>query len=176
MQVHPSLLRAILRPCPNALSQARKQISLYTQSPPHATPAPSGALVTEQQRLVQRIDGNCSSHAAKPKSYGGKFAMHSQQWRRPLKPRCKMAAGCCAVLALAVAACSSGGGSGSPGASPTGATGAKVIGGTATWALPPNSAPNYIFPFASSTYFSTVNFAEFQYLMYRPLYWFGTGP
>ena len=102
--------------------------------------------------------------------------MHSQQWRRLRRPSFKMAAACCAVLALALAACSSsGGGSGSPGASPTGATGAKVIGGTATYALPPNSEPNYIFPFASSTYFSTVNFAEFQYLMYRPLYWFGNG-
>ena len=102
--------------------------------------------------------------------------MHSQQWRRLRRPRFKMAAACCAVLALALAACSSsGGGSASPGASSTGATGAKVIGGTATYALPPNSAPNYIFPFASSTYFSTVNFAEFQYLMYRPLYWFGNG-
>ena len=102
--------------------------------------------------------------------------MHSQQWRRLLKPRFKMAAACCAVLALAVAACSSSaGGSGSPGASSTGATGAKVVGGTATWALPPNSVPNYIFPFSSSTYFSTVNFAEFQYLLYRPLYWFGNG-
>ena len=104
--------------------------------------------------------------------------MHSQQWRRLLKPRFKMAAACCAVLALAVAACSSSGSGGTPGTggtSSTAATGAKVAGGTATWALPPSSAPNYIFPFASSTYFSTVNFAEFQYLMYRPLYWFGNG-
>ena len=51
----------------------------------------------------------------------------------------------------------------------------KVAGGTATYALPPSSAPNYIFPFASSTYFSTVNFQEFQYMIYRPLYWFGNG-
>ena len=101
--------------------------------------------------------------------------MHSQQWRRLRRPSFKMAAACCAVLALALAACSSStGGSGSPSAS-TGATGAKVTGGTATWALLPSSVPNYIFPFSSSTYFSTVNFAEFQYLMYRPLYWFGNG-
>jgi len=104
--------------------------------------------------------------------------MRSQQWRRLLKPRFTMAAACCAVLALAVAACSSSGGSGSPGTGGTSsnaATGAKVTGGTATWALPPSSVPNYIFPFASSTYFSTVNFEEFQYLIYRPLYWFGNG-
>ncbi len=102
--------------------------------------------------------------------------MHSQQWRRLLRPSFKMAAACCAVLALALAACSSSGGGGSPGATGTSsATGTKIIGGTATWALPPSSAPNYIFPFASSTYFSTVNFEEFQYLIYRPLYWFGNG-
>ena len=95
--------------------------------------------------------------------------MHSQQWRRLLKPRFTMAAASCAVLALAVAGCSSSSsGSGSPGTSGTSSSapaGAKVTGGTATWALPPNSAPNYIFPFASSTYFSTVNFEEFHYLM-----------
>ena len=102
--------------------------------------------------------------------------MHSQQWRRLLKPRFKMAAACCAVLALAVAACSSSGGGGSPAPPDSGrSSGTKVTGGTATFALPPSSAPNYIFPFASSTYFSTVNFEEFQYMIFRPLYWFGNG-
>jgi peptide/nickel transport system substrate-binding protein len=50
-----------------------------------------------------------------------------------------------------------------------------VAGGTATYALPPSTVPNYIFPFDSSTYFSVVNAEYFQYLMYRPLYWFGNG-
>ena len=35
--------------------------------------------------------------------------------------------------------------------------------------------PNYIFPFDSSTFFSVANSQYFQYLMYRPLYWFGQG-
>jgi peptide/nickel transport system substrate-binding protein len=84
-----------------------------------------------------------------------------------------LAAGGAAALVLAAAACgSSGGGSGSGSGS---AGGAKAQGGTATYALPPNTIPNYIFPFASSTYFSVVNSEYFQYLMYRPLYWFGNG-
>ena len=89
-----------------------------------------------------------------------------------------MAAACCAMLALALAACSSGGnGTSAAGGSSTGGQsgGAQVAEGTATWALQPSALPNYIFPFASSTYFSTVNAEEFQYLMYRPLYWFGNG-
>jgi len=103
--------------------------------------------------------------------------MHSQQLHRHNRPRFRIAAACCAVLAMAIAACSSSGGSsGTSGTSGSGqAGGTKVAGGTATWALQPSSVPNYIFPFTSSTYFSTVNAEEFQYLMYRPLYWFGNG-
>ena len=103
--------------------------------------------------------------------------MHSQQLHRHNRPRFRIAAACCAVLAMAIAACSSSGGSsGTSGTSGSGqAGGTKVAGGTATWALQPSSVPNYIFPFTSSTYFSTVNAQEFQYLMYRPLYWFGNG-
>ena len=79
-----------------------------------------------------------------------------------------------AALAVAAAACSSNGGTtNNGGAAATGGTPQK--GGTATYALPPSTTPNYIFPFASSTYFSVVNAEYFQYLMYRPLYWFGNG-
>ena len=35
--------------------------------------------------------------------------------------------------------------------------------------------PNYIFPFMSLAFFSVTNINQFQYLMYRPLYWFGNG-
>src|SRR5690348_14962294 len=77
-----------------------------------------------------------------------------------------------AALALVAAACSSGNGT-TGGAAATGGTPQK--GGTATYALPPSTTPNYIFPFSSSTYFSVVNAEYFQYLMYRPLYWFGNG-
>lgn len=51
----------------------------------------------------------------------------------------------------------------------------KVVGGTVTFAEPPNSSPNYIFPLASGTFFSIANLAQFQELMYRPLYFFGVG-
>ena len=39
----------------------------------------------------------------------------------------------------------------------------------------PSTTPNYIFPFTSSAYISVVNLEDFGFLMYRPLYWFGTG-
>jgi peptide/nickel transport system substrate-binding protein len=79
-----------------------------------------------------------------------------------------------AVLVIAAAACGSSGSGGNAGASgPTGGT--PTSGGTATFALPPSTTPNYIFPFTSSTYFSVVNAEDFGYLMYRPLYWFGNG-
>ena len=48
-------------------------------------------------------------------------------------------------------------------------------GGTATFALPPSAIANYIFPFMSLAFFSVVNISDLQQLMYRPLYWFGTG-
>ena len=46
---------------------------------------------------------------------------------------------------------------------------------TATWAEAPQTPPNYIFPFMSLAFFSVSNINQFQYLMYRPLYWFGEG-
>ncbi len=71
-----------------------------------------------------------------------------------------------ALIASVAAACGSSNG-------PSGGT--KVSGGTATYALPPSTTPNYIFPMANSTYFSVVNLSYLQYFLYRPLYWFGTG-
>src|SRR5262249_58765662 len=64
-----------------------------------------------------------------------------------------------------------------PGAAAAGTTagGGKIKGGTAVWALPPASAPNYIFPFESGAYLSTYNNLSFAQLMSRPLYWFGNG-
>ena len=46
---------------------------------------------------------------------------------------------------------------------------------TVTFAEPPQTPPNYIFPFMSLAFFSVSNSEQFQYLMYRPLYWFGNG-
>jgi peptide/nickel transport system substrate-binding protein len=74
-----------------------------------------------------------------------------------------------AVCATALAACSSSSSSSSS------ATGAPETGGTATFAELPATTPNYIFPFTSSAYISVSNTDLFQFLMYRPLYWFGTG-
>jgi len=46
---------------------------------------------------------------------------------------------------------------------------------TATWAEQAQTPPNYIFPFMSLAFFSVSNINQFQYLMFRPLYWFGEG-
>ena len=48
-------------------------------------------------------------------------------------------------------------------------------GGTAVYALPPSTTPNYIFPYSSSADFSVSNISYLQNLLYRPLYWFGKG-
>jgi len=50
---------------------------------------------------------------------------------------------------------------------------------TVTYALKPTTQATYIFPFVGASKpgedFSVYNINDFQYLMYRPLYWFGTG-
>jgi peptide/nickel transport system substrate-binding protein len=71
-----------------------------------------------------------------------------------------------ATLAVAAAGCGSNGSSSSSGSTP-------VKGGTAVYALPPSTTPNYIFPFVSSAYISDANIFYLQALLYRPLYWFG---
>lgn len=82
---------------------------------------------------------------------------------------------CLLAGALLLASCSSGpshtGGSGSGGrVGPYG-------GGTVTWAEPagPGPAITDIFPFMSLQQYSVSNAQQFQDLMYRPLYWFGSG-
>lgn len=75
-----------------------------------------------------------------------------------------------AVMALVVVALVGCGGSSS-----NSGGGTKQTGGTANWAEAPQATPNYIFPFASFSYFSVANLTQFQELMYRPLYWFGKG-
>jgi peptide/nickel transport system substrate-binding protein len=70
-----------------------------------------------------------------------------------------------ATLMLVAAGC---------GSNSTGAAGnTPVNGGTVTYALPANVTPNYIFPFSPGGYFTIVNTSNLQYLMYRPLYWWG---
>jgi peptide/nickel transport system substrate-binding protein len=72
------------------------------------------------------------------------------------------------VLALAAAGCSS-----SSSSSPTSSRTTPIKGGTAVWAEPPASVPSYIFPYVDSANISNLNLFDLQYLMYRPLYWFG---
>ena len=50
-----------------------------------------------------------------------------------------------------------------------------VKGGTVTWACAPGFPPSMIFPFTPPERFGTRNLYEFQMLMYRPMYWFGSG-
>jgi peptide/nickel transport system substrate-binding protein len=44
-----------------------------------------------------------------------------------------------------------------------------------TWAEPPQATPNFILPFYPAQLCSVDNIEQFQFLMYRPLYWFGSG-
>lgn len=81
-----------------------------------------------------------------------------------------------AIAGLSLAACTGGSGSGSSasGAAQTAQpTGAKIHGGTISWAEPPDTTPNWILPFASGPYFGNSNFLDFWPLMFRPLYFFG---
>jgi peptide/nickel transport system substrate-binding protein len=87
--------------------------------------------------------------------------MTTKRARRP-----RTVAGVIGVVAsVAVAAC---------GSSTSSSTGPAVTKTTATFAEGPGSQPNYIFPLAALQYFSVANLSQFQELMYRPLYWFGT--
>jgi peptide/nickel transport system substrate-binding protein len=51
---------------------------------------------------------------------------------------------------------------------------AAGYGGVVTWAEQASDVPAFIFPM-NSAYFETSDLSDFQYLMYRPLYFFGTG-
>jgi peptide/nickel transport system substrate-binding protein len=58
---------------------------------------------------------------------------------------------------------------------PTAPSGAKISGGTVTWAESPQTTPNYIFPMTSFAVCSVANTSDFSSLLYRPLYYFGNG-
>jgi peptide/nickel transport system substrate-binding protein len=81
-----------------------------------------------------------------------------------------IAMACAGVLA---AACTSGSSNSGTSGVPTGGT--KTTGGTVTWAELPSATPNFIYPFDAPGFFSVTNISQFQYMMYRPLYWFGNG-
>ena len=103
------------------------------------------------------------------KRAGNQDAPGGQRPSRGRQARMATIAGCgAAAIALVVGACGSSGSSSSSG-------GTKEAGGVATYALPPSTTPNYIFPMSNSTYFSVSNFSYLQFYLYRPLYWFGNG-
>jgi peptide/nickel transport system substrate-binding protein len=87
--------------------------------------------------------------------------------RSGMRSRLLAAGAAVAVLALTAVGC------GSTTSTSTGST--PVKGGTAVWAEPPSTLPTYIFPYVDSANISNINLFDLQYLMYRPLYWFGTG-
>jgi peptide/nickel transport system substrate-binding protein len=96
-----------------------------------------------------------------------KFIPEQRGHRSGLRRKALALAAGAAALALVAAGCSNNS-SGTSGGTP-------VSGGTAVFAEPPAATPSYIFPYISSTYISDLNLFDFQYLMYRPLYWFGVG-
>ncbi len=80
-----------------------------------------------------------------------------------------------ALAALAAAAMTLAGCSSSPSSTSSSSTGTKVAGGTATLSFDAGGGANYIFPLLPPADFSTANSQSFQWLMWRPLYWYGTG-
>jgi peptide/nickel transport system substrate-binding protein len=50
----------------------------------------------------------------------------------------------------------------------------KLSGGTATFAMPTGATNTYIFPLTSASNYSNLDVFDFQYLMWRPLFWFGS--
>lgn len=61
------------------------------------------------------------------------------------------------------------------GVSARGATERGTSGGVVTFAEPAGVPLNYIFPFTPPQYSDNTNSEQFQWLMYRPLYWYGNG-
>ena len=85
-----------------------------------------------------------------------------------------IALGLVAFASIGLGACSSSATSSGTAATsgPTG-RGTPVAGGTAYFAEQPETPPDYIFPLVSGQYFTVENTADFQTLVYEPLYWFG---
>ncbi len=84
-------------------------------------------------------------------------------------------AACCVATGVAALAAACGPASG---ATAGGTTVGQANTSTVTYAMAPTTKASYAFPFVSvaqAAQFSVYNINDFQYLMYRPLYWFGTG-
>jgi peptide/nickel transport system substrate-binding protein len=74
------------------------------------------------------------------------------------------------AVSMVLVGCSSGGGSSGGSASNANAPGKSS--NTVSWALPPATVPNWIWPFSPIADFSVTN-SEMQLMMYRTLYWYG---
>src|SRR5215470_893897 len=118
-------------------------------------------------QLQSAADGEMGEGVAEMRRGWQRHGISGYQRRPETTRRWRLAAltGGLLALGMTVASCGS-----------TGTEGAckPTAGGTATYALPPNTTPNYIFPLSPGAYFSVVNSSNLQLLMYRPLYWFGT--
>ena len=90
----------------------------------------------------------------------GWWAMHARRHVRSLT----IATAACGILLAACTTSSSPGSNGSE---------ARVKGGTATVALAPGDQFNFILPLLSYEYATGANIEYSEYLMWRPLYWFG---
>jgi peptide/nickel transport system substrate-binding protein len=101
-----------------------------------------------------------------------------------------VAATAAGLLVVGIAACTSASSSGGGGTSTGTSTGVAMAGqlgsvpdaatgtehtGTITVAEPPNSAPTWILPIVPGASYSVFNDYEFDYEMYRPLYWLVNG-
>jgi len=79
-----------------------------------------------------------------------------------------------AFASIGLTSCSSAtGGTGPSAPAATAGKGRIVHGGTAYFAEQPETPPDYIFPLVSGAYFTVANTADFQTLLYEPLFWFG---
>lgn len=87
--------------------------------------------------------------------------------RHPAVRRLGVVMGACALIGLTLAACSS------PSNSSEGG-GAKVKGGTVTFAEPPGVIPNWILPFVGTSQYSYFGDFDWDWQMWRPVYFVGT--
>ncbi len=86
---------------------------------------------------------------------------------RVARPRAVRALGTSMLAGLLMTACGA--------AARVSATAAPHPSGTASFALPVATIPDYPFPLDSAAFYYFANTNELQQLMYKPLYWFSTG-
>ncbi len=105
----------------------------------------------------------------------GLAASRRARLRRHVRGRRGAVGACCAVVSLVtlLAACGPAASGSAPGAALSASRGNAV-----TYAMEPGGQASYPFPFMGAQQIaddSVFNVDDFQYLLYRPLYWFGTG-